>query len=416
VNVTEAFIALGISLALGLLVGMQRERVHAEVAGFRTFGLITVLGTLCAMLAQSVGEPGVWVIVAGLLGLSAAIAVANIVKMQTGGEAGITTETAALVMFLVGAFVVYGPKQVAVVIAGTVAVLLYAKPVLHGFVRRIGDRDMRAMMQFVLITLVILPVLPDQPFGPFQALNPREIWWIVVLVTGISFAGYIALKLFGDTGAVLAGLLGGVISSTATTVSYARRASSARAHVNAATLVIVLASTVVYARVLVEIAVVARPVFARLAAPLGVMLGAAALVSVFVWLGSRRAPARLPPQENPVELQAAITFAVIYAIVSLAVAAAKHYFESAGIYAVAAISGLADMDAITLSTAQMVHHGRLDVNTAWRAIVIASIANLVFKAAIVAVLGGGHLFRTIALLFGLNVAVAVAMLLFWPAM
>jgi uncharacterized membrane protein (DUF4010 family) len=358
----------------------------------------------------------VWIVVAGLLGLSAAIAVANIVKMQAGGEAGITTETAGLVMFLVGAYLVHGPKQVAVVVAGAVAVLLYAKPVLHGLVRRIGDQDMRAMMQFVLITLVILPVLPDRPYGPFQALNPREIWWIVVLVVGISFAGYIALKLFGqNAGALLAGMLGGLISSTATTVSFARRASSAEAAVNAATLVIILASTVVYVRVLVEIAVVARPVLTALAGPIGVMLGAAAIVSILVWLRNRRAPARFPPHENPSELKAAIVFGVIYALVSLAVAAARHYFDSAGIYAVAGISGLADMDAITLSTAQMVNHGKLDVNTAWRAIVIASIANLVFKGGIVAMLGDRRLFRRVAVLFGLNIAVAVAVLVFWPA-
>jgi uncharacterized membrane protein (DUF4010 family) len=412
-DVSNAFFTLGISLALGLLVGMQRERVQSQVAGFRTFGLITVLGTLCAMLARSLGGPGVWVIAAGFFGLSAAVAVANVVKVRTGGEPGITTETACLVMFMVGAYLVDGPKQVAVVVTGAVAVLLHAKPILHGFVRRIGDDDMRAMMQFVLIALVILPVLPDRPYGPFQALNPREIWWIVVLVVGISFAGYIALKLLGQkAGIVLGGLLGGVVSSTATTVSYARRASGAESH--AAALVIMLATTVVYVRVLVEIAAVARPVLATLAGPIGVMFAAAAMISIYLWLRSRGAKTRFPPQEDPSELKAAIVFGVIYALVSLAVAAAKHWFDDAGIYAVAAISGLSDMDAITLSTAQMMRHGRLDVNIGWRAIVIASMANLVFKGGIVALLGSPRLFRTIALLFGLNIAVGVAVLLLWP--
>src|SRR6185503_274567 len=154
-------------------------------------------------------------------------------------------------------------------LGGSIAVLLYSKPVLHGAVRRLGETDMRVMMQFVLITLVILPALPNETYGPFNVLNPREIWWMVVLVVGISLLGYIALKLYGEhAGVLIAGLVGGVVSSTATTVSYARRAGRESLHLAVPTIIVLLATTVVYARVLTEVAVVAPSIFPQIVAPL----------------------------------------------------------------------------------------------------------------------------------------------------
>jgi uncharacterized membrane protein (DUF4010 family) len=421
-DAAQTFQTLGISLALGLLVGLQRERAKSLIAGFRTFGLITVLGTLAALIARHIdeggGQGGAWIIVAGLIGLTGAIVIANILKMRLNAEEaspGATTEIAALVMYCVGAYLVFGHRSVALVTAGAVAVMLYAKPIMHGLAQRMGENDMRGVMQFVLIALVILPVLPNEPYGPFQVLNPRQIWWMVVLVSGISLGGYVALKLLGEhTGAVLSGILGGVISSTATTVSYARRASHSEGQVAVATLVIMLASTVVYARVLFEVAVVARSVLPAVAGPIGVMGGAALLLSGVVWLRNRKVKTRLAPPESPTELKAAITFGVLFAIVLLAVAAGKHWLGNRGIYAVAAISGMTDMDAITLSTSKMAAQNTLETGTAWRAIIIATIANLLFKAGIVAVLGGRALLARVAVLFGINILVGVGLLLFWP--
>jgi uncharacterized membrane protein (DUF4010 family) len=413
-HLSPDFISLGISLGLGLLVGMQRERAGSRSAGFRTFAMITLLGTLTAMLAPTVGG---WIVAAGLICVAAAMAVANMIKLKSpDAEPGMTTEIAALVMFAVGAYLVVGQQQVAVVVGAAVAVLLHAKFLLHSFAHRIGEKDMRAMMQFVLIAMVILPVLPNETFGPFEVLNPREIWMIVVLVVGISFAGYIALKLFGqNAGAVLGGILGGLVSSTATTVSYSKRASESDAHVNAATLVIMIAATVVYGRVLAEVAVVARPALPAIAGPIGIMAGAAIVISFFVWLRNRRVKSELPEQDNPTELKSAIGFGIMYAVISFTVAAAKYYFNDKGIYVVAAVSGLTDMDAITLSTARMAANNTLETTAAWRAILIASMANLAFKIAIVGVLGGTKLFRYVLMLFGLNMLVGIAILIFWPS-
>jgi uncharacterized membrane protein (DUF4010 family) len=408
----EAFQALGISLGLGLLVGLQRERAGSRVAGFRTFTLITLLGTLAGLLAETLGG---WVVVAGLLGVVAMLTVANVIRLREGDLApGMTTEVAAQVMYCVGAYVVFGHRSVALAVGGAVAVMLYAKPALHGISARMGEGEMRGVIQFALVALVILPILPDEPYGPFKVLNPRQIWWMVVLVSGISLSGYIAFRLLGQgKAAVVSGLLGGLISSTATTVSYARRAAEDARRVPAATLVIMLASAVVYARVLLEVSLVARPVLPSVAGPIAVMLGAALLQSAFVWLRARRAEAEISP-DNPTELRAAVSFGVLFALVLLAVAAAKEYFGDRGLYAVAAISGLTDMDAITLSTSRMSAEGALAPATAWRAIVVAAIANLVFKGGIVAVLGGRRLFARVALLFGFNVLVGALLLVLWP--
>ena len=254
-------------------------------------------------------------------------------------------------------------------------------------------------MQFALISMVVLPVLPDRAYGPYGVFNPFEIWLMVVLIVGISLVGYVAYKLLGaKDGAVLGGVLGGVISSTATTVSSARRAATTRRrrtrrisdHDRLGAMV----------RVMIEIAFVASGSFLRLALPLGAMLGSMALIAAGAYLFTRKEPAELGEQKNPAYLDAALLFALIYAIIKLAVAAAKEHFGAAGLYLVGVISGLTDMDAITLSTSQLVNQGRLETQTAWRLILVASLANLVFKAGIVAVIGGRALLKYVVAAFG----------------
>lgn len=412
-DVVTAFRLLSISLGLGLLVGTQRERVDAPLAGVRTFALITLLGTLTGMLALRLGP---WVVIAGLVGVAITTAMGNVLYLkQTRADAGITTEIAILLMYGIGVYLVFGHLQVAVALGGGIAVLLHAKPFMHAFVKRLGETDMRVMMQFVLITLVILPVLPDASYGPFHVLNPRDIWRMVVLVVGISLAGYVAFKLYGPrAGIVVAGLMGGLISSTATTVSHARRASRAKAQVAAATLVVMLASTVVYVRVLVEIFVVAEPAFVQIAPPIAVMLIVSILLCITLWWRNRKLEIEAAPHGNPTELKTAIVFGALYAVILLVVAAARHHLGDRGVYLAAGISGLTDMDAITLSTSRMSANGAVPAGVAWRAIVIATIANLVFKAGVVATLGGSALFRRIAFLFAIEIGVALALLIVWP--
>ena len=238
----------------------------------------------------------------------------------------------------------------------------------------------------------------------------------MVLIVGISLAGYVAYKIFGALGGVLlSGLLGGVISSTATTVSSARQSRSVGGKgARLTALLIMIASTVAIGRVLVEIAVVASGSFAKLALPLGAMFAAMALIAASAYFLTRKETAELPVPNNPAQLKAALIFALIYAIIKLAVAAAKDHFGTAGLYVVGVISGLTDMDAITLSTARLVDGQGLDPNTGWRTILIASLANIVFKGLAVAALGTRQLFVHAALLFGLSLAAGGVILWLWP--
>lgn len=224
-----------------------------------------------------------------------------------------------------------------------------------------------------------------------------------------------AYKLFGaKAGTVLSGALGGLISSTATTASYARRTKDTPDTARLAALVIMIASTVVFARVLVEIAAVAPGQLREMGPPLGAMLGVGIVVSLIAWFFGRAEDGELPEAGNPAELKAALIFGALYAGILLAVAFARERFGTAGLYTVAAISGLTDVDAITLSTSRLVAGG-LDPSTGWRAILLAALSNLIFKGGIVAVLGSRGLFARVALLFGLALGGGGLILWLWPA-
>jgi len=404
---------LAIALGLGLLVGLQRERTESTIAGLRTFGLVTLLGGLAGLLAQ---EFGGWVLGAAFLAVAAMVVMGNVMKLRAeADDAGITTEVAVLLMFGIGAYLVYGSLEVGIVLGGTVAVLLHAKARLHGLVGRLGDQDVAAIMRFVLLTLVILPVLPNRTFGPLGVLNPRHIWLMVVLIVGISLGGYLAYKLLGDrAGTLLSGILGGTISSTATTVTYARLGRLGERNSSLSSVVILLASTVVFVRVLVEIAVVAPGSLRVAAPPLVVLLVVFGGLSRLAWTRREVEVQAMPEQDNPTEMRFALAFGALYAVILLAVAAGNEWFGTEGLYAVAAISGLTDMDAITLSTANLTRQGRVDPETLWRVVVVASISNLAFKLGLAGALGGRPLLLRLAPYYGAGALVGVLLVVFWP--
>ena len=422
------FRQLAISTLLGLLVGLQRERSDSELAGIRTFPLITLFGTMSAVFAVEGNQP--WILPAGLLGLIGILILGNLHKLkQVEFDPGITTEIAVLLMYLIGAFVVIGPWIIAAALAGGVAILLHLKPLMHGFAKRMGDTDFRAIMQFVLITFIILPVLPNQnydpfsklqpmfvnvEFGKFDVLNPQEIWLMVVLVVGISLGGYVSYKLLGRrAGIVLGGILGGTISSTATTVSYSRRTKQVPEAAGMAVIVIMIASTIVYIRILLEIAIVAPSFVAVAGGPILVMMSVSGVLAVVTWLFSNGAENEMPTQGNPTELKSAIVFAIVYAVVLLGVAVGKFYLQDSGLYVIAAVSGMTDMDAITLSTSRLVKSNRLDPQIGWKLIIIATMSNLMFKGLIVAAIGHRDMLRKTSVLFGIAILSGAVVLLMW---
>jgi uncharacterized membrane protein (DUF4010 family) len=416
------FEQFAIALSLGLLVGLQRERTESVIAGLRTFPLITLLGTMAAALDTSRDAQG-WIIAAGFLSIVAVVAVTNMHRLRlTAADFGMTTEVAILMMYAVGAYLVIGSRVVGVAAGATVAILLQFKPELHGIATRLGDQDLRAIMTFALITCVVLPVLPNTTYdvvAPLNVLNPFEIWLMVVLMVGMSLTGYLVYKFFGrSAGIILGGVLGGAISSTATTLSYAKRTQTDQGSAHLAALVIVIASMVSFVRVLIEIFTVAPQQFVALAPPILLTLGAGVAVAAIAWLRVQREPAEPPEQKNPTQLRSALLFAGLYAGVLMALSAAKTHLGGQGLYGIAVLSGLTDMDAITLSTARLVRlgtgEGGIGPSDGWRLIIVASLANLAFKWVMAAAAGGVALRRQLALLFAVPALVACALLVVWP--
>lgn len=407
----EEFQRLAIALGLGLIVGLQRERTGSPLGGFRTFPLVTMFGTLAGFLSL---RQGGLIIAAGFLCIGILIIVGNLAQRED--KPGITTEAAMLVMYATGALAALEQIGIAAIIGGTVAVLLHLKPQLHSVARRLDDPDFKAIMQFVLITLVVLPILPDRYYGPFEVLNPQKIWLMVVLIVGISIGGYIIYKFFGQRSGSLAGaFLGGLISSTATTVSYARRAAEIPQATGVAALIILVASTVQFVRLMIIMRAVTPTLLSAAAGPMVLMLLLMGVLSLIFWKISEREPAELPPHGNPSELKAALAFATLYAVILLAVAYAKTRFGDQGLYLVSTLSGLADMDAITLSVGEMVKREQVAASTGWRLIMTAAMSNLVFKTMLVAVLGNRRLLARIGLAFGISLAAGLTLIAFWPA-
>ncbi len=421
----DLLVRLLIALALGLLTGLQRERVEKESAGIRTFALIALAGAVCGLLAERFGA---WVVGAGILALAALLVSSNHLLQRQNAcsqnaeaekdgnlPAGVTTEVAAILQFALSAYVMHGEKTFAVLVGGILALLLYYKQPMHRFVRKLSADDVRYIMQFALISLVILPVLPDQTYGPYDVLNPFTTWLMVVLIVGIGLVGYLLYLIFGSrTGVIVGGLLGGLVSSTATTVSSSRETKGHPDRASAATLAIMLASAVSVVRVLIEAAVVTNKKFGELWMPLAAFLLVFVLISVAAYWVGRKKIVHIPPPENPAALKPAIVFGILYAVILLAVAFAKQHLGRGGLYAVSALSGLTDMDAITLSTSQLVTNGKIVPDTGWRLILTATLANLVFKGGAVAVLGAGALFVRVAAYYGVAILAGLAILFFWP--
>jgi uncharacterized membrane protein (DUF4010 family) len=407
------FQQLGISLLLGLLVGLQRERMAHGRPGLRTFPLITVFGTVCAILANTYGG---WILVGGLFGVALVIVVQHLLVhlLERRVEIGSTTDMAALMMFAVGALLVAAPLPVGVAVGGGVAVLLQFKFEMHRFAERLGDADLKAIMQFVIITFIILPILPDETFGPFDVWNPRETWMLVALIVGMGLFAYIAYKFFGrNAGILLGGILGGAISSTATAVSYSRQAKNDPNAGRIASIVIMIASTIVFIRVLAEIAVVSQEFLLVAAPPVLILAGFVLVPSLAIWFRARTEPSKMPEQGNPTQLKSALTFAALYAAMLFAMAATNHYVGDQGLYFVAAFSGATDMDAVTITISKMAKDDPAVMATGWRLIIIGAMSNLVFKASIIGVLGGKQLFKRIVILFSIPMVGGLLLLLFY---
>lgn len=413
---TEFYLRLGVTLALGLLIGMQREISKHQGAGIRTFALISLSGFLIGLLATG---SSAWIIVAGVAFLGFALYVETTrepVSDRPHGS-GSTTEIAALIVFGLGVFLSdkNSEMSIGVIFGGITALLLYYKRSMHDFVRGLEQADVHAIMQFVLITLVILPILPNEVYGTFSVFNPFKAWLMVVLIVGIGLTGYLLYKVAGNrVGTILGGLLGGLISSTATTASAARIAKCQPHHSFAAALIVMIASCISAVRVIIEMLAVNYDDFLVTGPPIILFLASLIIATFILYRRHSVALLRLEPPGNPAQLKPALFFGVLYVLVLFAVAAAREHLGESGLYAVAIISGLTDMDAITLSTAALIESESLAPHIGWRLIQVAAVANLAFKSLLVAMMGSGQSFRTVALFSLPCLSTGILLAIFWP--
>jgi uncharacterized membrane protein (DUF4010 family) len=387
-----------ISLAIGLLIGLERERTPSSKAGLRTFSLVALAGTLGAMLSQQTGAP--WVLGAGLLIMGGMMVAANMVAYARGqhdDDPGTTTVAAVVVCYGLGAMVWYGQVHVAVTLAILTTVLLYFKAELKGVSQHLTRRDLISILQFAVLSLVVLPILPDENFGPFHALNPHQIWWMVVLISGLSLAGYAALRIAGPRqGALLTGIFGGLASSTATTLAFSRHAYEAERLTGLSTVVILTANWVVMFRLAALVGVVEPSLLPAMTVVLVGGLICGGIVLAWHWRTlETHASAPVLELGNPTEIRMALSFGLLYAAVLFASAWLTDWAGHAGTYGVALVSGLPDVDAITLSTLHLLGMGTLNAHTALTAILLAFLANIAFKSSMALVLGGVPLARRV---------------------
>jgi uncharacterized membrane protein (DUF4010 family) len=403
-NLQDALLSIAVSVAAGALVGAERQqaqslRARSDFGGVRTFPLVALTGAIGAILRPFVGA---WLLAALFAGVVALLVISH--ARAKDDDVGVTSEIAAIVTFVLGT-VAATPELlpsgsryllVATVAATTMGLLALKRP-LHGFIARVSEDDVYATAKFVLLALVVIPLLPNRTFGPLDVFNPFKIGLMIVLVAGISFAGYVAARLVGSRrGLLVTALLGGLVSSTAVTLTFAGRSKETPALVPLSSVAIVAASSTMFARMIVVVSVVDRPLLGVLALPLGAMAAVGYITAAILFRKDMGRDASAEPiaLQNPFELKRAIQFGLLYGAVLFVAKAAQTYIGSSGLYASAVLAGLTDVDAITLSLAEL-HRSGTDASVAATGITIAAITNTLVKGGMATLAGGWALGRRV---------------------
>jgi len=417
----EPFASLGVAAAAGLLIGLERERSKppeesglAFLGGARTHPLLALGGGVATLAAREVGVVAIAAPFAALvlfLGLNYAG------EVRRDKHRGITSESAFLLSFLLGMLALTGgvfpstaQKLFTVAAVAVVATfLLSAKPMLHPLVKRVSTGDVTGTLEFLIVAVVVLPLLPNRTYGPLDVLNPFQIGVLMVLISALSFAAYAAIRLLGARrGLGVTGLVGGLVSSTAVTLSMAGRARERPEIADSAALAVMLASTVMFGRVLVIVAVVNPGLRGDVAFPMLAGIAGGLVATLVLWLRSGRALTKSEEGiafSNPFELGAALQFALLFAVILLGAKAATVYLGTAGTYAAGLLAGSSDVDAITLSMAKLAADGGVSRDVAATTIFLGTASNTLVKGVMGAVVGGWPFGRRV---LGAQLAVLVA--------
>ncbi|MEQ1637013.1 MAG: MgtC/SapB family protein [Methylococcales bacterium] len=388
----EHFKLLGIALAIGLLIGLERgwRTRHRDdgmrVAGLRTHGLISLLGGLSGLLAQHIQPVLIGYV---FLGLTLVLLLAYSKSLNKFEDFSITGIIAALITFVLGALTIFGYVTLASASAVVIASLMGFKPLLHGWLKKLEQQELNATLQLLLISVVILPILPDQSYGPWEAFNPYHIWWMVVLIAGISYLGYFANKFVGSQhGPLLTGALGGLVSSTAVTLNLSKLAAQTPHRENTLAAGILTACATMFARTLLLTSIMNPALFQVLLPALLVMSLFSYILAFVFWRNALDLQSTdKVALENPFQLGMALKFGAFLVAILILSMLLKIYFGNLGTYFLAAAAGLADVDPITLSMSQMSKTG-LDMTVAARSILIAVSVNSVVKSVFAWNIGG----------------------------
>lgn len=384
-EILSTLIDLSIALGIGLLIGLQREHSGAGplAAGSRTFPLVATAGAVCQAFFPRV-------LPVALAGVVVLAALGYWVRVRGSGDPGLATPIAIALTFLLGAMAATSDdaQVLAVILGVVVTVVLAAKEPLHGFARRLSAEEVRATLVFLVVALVVLPLLPNEPIDRLLGLNPRFVWTMVVFVSAMDLASYLFVRAFATRrGNLLAGVVGGLVSSTAATVSMARRTRAEPTQHAVLRIGIVAASVVMLARMVIEVAVVHPPLLALVGLPLAALAAWCALV-IAAWLRRPMAEDGAGPgPRNPFRLTPALLFGAAFAAILLATTWIHEGFGDAGVYGAAVLSGFVDVDAVTLTMARLAATGALSPGVAGAGILLVAASNFCFKVGLVLALG-----------------------------
>lgn len=400
-----------IALLIGALVGVEREKSqsasgHRTIAGLRTFILLAQLGSLAAWASMQYGGPALYAVALALVGF--AVISGHVLESRVRPDApGLSTEFAALTVFLLGGVVMYGHAEVAVALGILTSAVLAFKQPLHGLVARVATDDIYAVLKLLIASFIVLPLLPNRVVDPLGVLNPYLLWLLVILISGLSLVGYVAVRLLGAAhGTVVTGFAGGLASSTALTLGFARQSRIDPTSTGADALAagILTAWAVMFVRVIITIAIVNSDLLPATVKSFGALTLVTGLLAAFFYLrGLRRRPVTTSGEvvsvSNPFNLVSAVQFALLFALVLVVVELTRQHAPEGGIYVVSAIAGLTDVNAITLSLAQQASDAAA-FEVAARALGIAALANTLVKFLLVAMLGRGPLRLRLAVATG----------------
>jgi uncharacterized membrane protein (DUF4010 family) len=403
----QNFKLLGIALAIGLLIGLERgwhTRDKGEgmrIAGLRTHGLIALLGGLWGILAA---QTGILLMGFAFLSLTFVLLIAYSKSLNKFEDYSITSIIASLITFTLGALTVFGHTILASATAVVITLLLGFKPLLHGWVNKLEQRELEATLKLLLISVVMLPILPNRSFDPWDVFNPYHIWLLVVLIAGIAYLGYFAIKIGGNRhGPVLTGLFGGLGSSTAVTLNLSRLSKTYPGMQNALSAGILTACATLFVRTLLLASALNPALFRELFPPLSVMGVLTYLLAFLLWRTAREFQGQQEVMlDNPFQLRMALKFCAFLVAVLFLSKLLKIYFGDTSTYLLAAASGIADVDPITISMSQMSKDG-LELSVAARAILIAVSVNSGVKSIIATMIGD----RNLGLRVGIVLAIAV---------